>query len=276
MRFTTVRHGERTHAARVSDTELELLEHADVRAMLAAEGGWRAAAEAPALARVGAEEARRTALVPVPEKVFCVGLNYRAHIEEMGHEPPEYPTLFAKFATALIGDGEPIELPAASTKVDWEAELVIVIGAEVRDGDAEAAAAAIAGFTVGNDVSMRDWQNRTSQFLQGKTFERATPVGPDLVTVDETGLAPDLAIGCAVDGEVRQDSRTGDLVFKPVELVSYISEITTLRPGDLIFTGTPAGVGHGRVPPVYLAEGQTVTTTIEGLGTLVNRCIARR
>ena len=158
---------------------------------------------------------------------MCIGQNYLRHIEETGATRPEYPTVFAKFARALIGDGEPIVLPSISDRVDWEVELVVVVGREVRNADAEAAAAAIAGFTVGNDVSARDLQSRTSQWLQGKTCESTTPVGPCMTTADVTGTEPDLAISCAVDGVVRQDSRTSDLLFKPVDLVRYLSHILT-------------------------------------------------
>ena len=211
-------------------------------------------------------------LVPRPAKVLCIGLNYVKHIQEVGAAQPEYPTVFAKYARALIGDGEPIMMPSISTRVDWEVELVIVIGRPARNVDANQAAAAIAGFTVGNDISARDLQGRTSQWLQGKTCESTTPVGPWMATADETGVAPDLAISCAVDGVERQNSRTSDLLFKPVDLVVYLSQILTLDPGDLIFTGTPGGVGQGLVPPVFLEAGQTVTSSIEGIGTLTNRC----
>ena len=191
----------------------------------------------------------------------------------MGHELPTHPTLFAKFREALIGARDDIVLPASSDQVDWEAELALVIGTRVRHASPEAAAAAIAGFTVANDVSMRDWQYRSLEFLQGKTWEHATPVGPWLVTPDEVGgTEPDLEIRCEVDGVVRQASRTSQLVFSSVDLVAYVSEFVTLEPGDLILTGTPAGVGHGMHPPVYLQPDQVVRTVIEHVGELENRC----
>jgi acylpyruvate hydrolase len=231
-----------------------------------------AATAVPAVAHAPKDAVVTLTLVPRPAKILCIGQNYLAHIEETGATPPEYPTVFAKYARALIGDGDPIVLPAVSAKVDWEVELVAVIGREVRNAGPEEAAAAIAGFTVGNDVSARDLQGRTSQWLQGKTCESTAPVGPCMTTTDEIGAEPDLAISCAVDGVVRQQSRTSDLLFKPIALVSYISQILTLDPGDLIFTGTPGGVGQGLVPPVFLSAGQTVTSSIEAIGTLVNRC----
>src|SRR5690606_35490011 len=210
-------------------------------------------------------EADHAPLVPAPEKVVCVGTNYRDHCEEVGLPVPEHPPLFAKYHRALVGPFDDIELPAASDAVDWEAELGVVIGSPVRRAGEDEALAAIAGYTIVNDVSMRDWQMRTSQFLQGKTFERSTPVGPFLVTPDEVDHARSLRIRCQVDGEVMQDSDTTRLVFSPAAIVRYVSTIITLVPGDLIATGTPAGVGMAPRPPRYLADGQVLTTTIDGL-----------
>ncbi len=192
----------------------------------------------------------------------------------MGRELPSHPTLFAKFPDTLTGARDDLILPAESEEVDWEAELGVVVGAPVRRASTEEAAAAIAGFTVVNDVSMRDWQWRTAQWLQGKMFEASTPVGPWLVTGDEVDGAADLAIGCEVDGVVMQSSRTSDLLFGPAELVAYVSRITTVRPGDVIATGTPGGVGAARSPKVFLAPGQVLRTVIEGIGECVNRCVA--
>ena len=211
-------------------------------------------------------------VIPRPGKVICVGLNYRNHILEMGRELPEYPTLFAKFADALIGPRDPIRLAPESSAADWEAELAVVVGSAVRRADEEQAAAAIAGFCVLNDVTMRDWQYRTTQWLQGKTFEETTPIGPVLVTPDELPgtVRPSLPLTAAVDDETVQKADTSDLVFDPVALVRYISAIMTLRPGDVIATGTQGGVGHARKPPCYLAAGMTLTTEIEGIGRLEN------
>ena len=214
--------------------------------------------------------------MPAPDKIICVGLNYRDHVAEMGRQPPDFPTIFAKYRSSLIGAHDDIVLPSQSTSVDWEAELAVIIGSPIRHGDLDAATAAIAGYSVLNDVSMRDWQNRTLQFLQGKTWESSTPLGPWLVTPDEPGATPgpDQQIGCSVDGEVVQASTTSELVFDAPTLVSYLSTILTLLPGDVIATGTPGGVGAGRKPPRFLADGQVVETTISGLGALRNRCRA--
>jgi acylpyruvate hydrolase len=273
MRLATISYEGRTHAARLEDDEVAVLEATDVGALLAS-GGVEAARDAAPTVTVPKSAVAIETLVPRPAKVLCIGQNYMKHIQETGATPPEYPTIFAKFARALIGDGDPIMLPSISSKVDWEVELVVVIGRQVRNATPAEAAAAIGGFTVGNDISARDLQGRTSRWLQGKTCEATSPVGPSMTTTDETGVEPDLAIRCAVDGVVRQDSRTSDLLFKPVEVVAYISQIITLEPGDLIFTGTPGGVGQALVPPVFLHEGQTVTSTIEGIGELVNPCKA--
>ena len=164
-------------------------------------------------------------------------------------------------------------LPRVSAQIDWEAELAFVIGLPVRHATESEAAAAIAGFTILNDVTARDYQHRTLQWLQGKTFEKSTPLGPALVTGDEVGDARDLEVRCDVDGQPMQRGKTSDLIFKPVEIVRYISDIITLLPGDVIATGTPSGVGDGRNPKVFLRPGQVVRTAIEGLGVMENMCI---
>lgn len=219
-------------------------------------------------------------LVPSPEKIICIGLNYRDHVLEMGNELPEYPTVFGKYAPALIGAYDEIELPEQSDRVDYEAELVVVIGRSVRRADREAAAAAIAGYTVLNDVSMRDYQRRTKQFLQGKTWEHSTPLGPVLVTPDELPADPAaggaLRISSELSGETMQDSTTDQLVFGAVDLVVYLSEILTLNPGDVIATGTPGGVGDARTPPRYLTDGAEIVTAVEGIGECRNVCRAVR
>ena len=267
MKLATIRTTTGTAAVRVDDDGAVELGATDLGEFLA-RPDWRAAAESASGARHELAGLDYATLVPRPEKVFCVGLNYRTHILEMGRELPEYPTLFAKFARALVGAYDPVELPAGSEQVDWEAELGVVIGAEVRHATPEQAAAAIAGYTVVNDVTARDFQFRTVEWLQGKTFERSTPVGPWLVTDAEPG-----EISCTVDGEVVQQADTSDLVFSPADLVAYISQIITLVPGDLIATGTPGGVGHARKPARYLAEGTELGTRVEGIGELRNAVV---
>lgn len=273
MRLATIIDGDTTAAAILDDDTIAPLPYPDVGALLASGPDWEVRA------RESAAPSRRlddTALAPPvtsPDKIFCVGLNYATHIAELGREPATAPALFAKFSSALVGPTDDIVIPHESEKIDWEAELVVVIGAPVRRARGADARSAIAGYAVLNDISVRDYQRHTSQFLAGKTWERSTPIGPALVTLDELDDPQDLAISCAVDGEVMQSARTSDLLFGPVELVEYISTICTLQPGDLIATGTPGGVGAARTPPRFLTEGSMVTTSVEGVGTLTNRCV---
>ena len=276
MKLATVRTTEGTRASRLDGDELVLLDSPDVGTLLT-EADWSSSAQRSDGSRVPYASADLAPVVSSPRKIVCLGMNYGSHVEEMGREAPSHPTLFAKYARSLIGARDPIVLPAESEQVDWEVELAFVIGREVRRARGSAAREAIAGFTVLNDVSMRDWQFRTMQFLQGKTWEGSTPVGPVLVTPDELtgGTAPDLGLVCEVDGDVMQKGRTTDLLFGPEELVEYVSTIVTLEPGDLIATGTPGGVGAGRTPPVFLRLGQVVRTAIDGIGELVNECIAQ-
>ena len=213
------------------------------------------------------------AALVTPQKVICVGLNYKSHILEMGRELPSYPTLFTKFQDTLIGANDDLVLPAESTSIDWEAELGVVVGSVVRRADEKEAGQAIAGYTVVNDISMRDWQWQTTQWTAGKNFEASTPVGPVLVTPEEVGDAEDLELTCTVDGVVMQSARTSDLLFSPAAIVSYISQFTTLHPGDLIATGTPAGVAAGRQPERFLQAGQTVRVNVEGIGACTNKCV---
>lgn len=268
MRLATVRTATGTAAVRVDDDAAVELGADDLVAFLA-RPDWRAAAAGADGPRHDLAGLDYAPVVPRPEKIVCVGLNYATHIREMGRELPAYPTLFAKFHRALVGAFDPVELPAGSTQVDWEAELGVVVGAPVRHASPEQAAAAIAGYTVVNDVTARDDQYRSTQWLQGKTFERSTPVGPWLVTDVEPG-----EVSCLVDGDVVQKADPADLVFSPADLVAYVSRIVTLVPGDLIATGTPGGVGHARTPPRYLDEGSVLVTRVEGVGEQRNLLVA--
>lgn len=273
MKLCTIRTPEGTRAARLDGGELIDLGFGDLGALLA-EPGWRARAASGTGTTYDVRDADFAPLVPRPSKVICVGHNYTRHIEEMGRELPAYPTLFPKFADSLIGAHDDIVKPAETDALDWEVELAVVIGEEVRRAGEAQAEAAIAGFTVMNDISARDWQFRTIEWTQGKIWDSSTPVGPYLVTPDEVGgVRPALGVRTVVDGTVMQSDDTGTLLFDPVSLIAYISTIVRLRPGDLIATGTPAGVGHARVPKVYLTGGETVVTEIDGLGACVNRIV---
>ncbi|HET6269108.1 MAG TPA: fumarylacetoacetate hydrolase family protein [Arthrobacter sp.] len=274
MRLLTLRTGtgtgtgQNTVAVRQDGGTLTEIEgFADVGELLNT-AGWEATARAAAGATHPADGADLDAVVPAPGKIICVGHNYRNHIKEMGRDVPEYPTLFAKYAESLIGPYDDLALPQESDAVDWEAELAVVIGKSGRRISEADAADHIAGYSVLNDVSMRDYQFRTLQWLQGKTWEKSTPFGPALVTKDEFSAGP--LMTSEVDGESMQQTPTSDLVFTPEFLVGYISTIITLNPGDVIATGTPGGVGHARDPKRYLQEGQVLVTSIEGLGQLKN------
>ncbi|MFE1975495.1 fumarylacetoacetate hydrolase family protein [Streptomyces hygroscopicus] len=274
MRLATLRTAEGTRAARRDGESYVLLPHSDVSGLLNSGENWLEAAAAAGGERLADAEADFAPVVPHPNKIICLGLNYATHIREMGRDTPRYPTLFAKYDGSLIGAHDPITLPKVSDTVDWEAELAFVIGRAARHVPKSDALGYVAGYSVANDVTVREYQRRTREFLAGKTFEGTTPIGPELVTADEFGgKEPDLEIRCEVDGEVMQHSRTSDLLFGIADIVAYVSGIITLLPGDVICTGTPGGVGDGRDPKVYLKEGQTLRTVIEGLGETVNVCV---
>jgi acylpyruvate hydrolase len=275
MKLATISTANGTRAVRVDATSVVETGHGDVGELLAA-GNWSALAAEASGPVTALSDATFTTLIPRPGKVVCVGLNYRNHILEVGRGLPDFPTLFAKYPEALIAPNANIELGGESSAWDWEAELAIVIGHKVRRATAAQAEAAIAGFSVINDVTARDYQNRTVQWLQGKTWENTAPFGPTMSTPDELpgGVRPDMRMTCSVNGEIMQDTNTGDLLFDPVALVQYISTILTLHPGDVIASGTPGGVGHARKPPVYLKDGDIVVTEVAGLGRLENVCRA--
>ncbi len=230
------------------------------------------------LATGGTTEARAVALgsvhllapVPRPGKVICIGLNYRDHAEESGLPLPEVPILFPKFANSVIGPGAPIVLPPETAEPDYEAELGVVIGRTAHRVDAADALSYVAGYTCMNDVSARDLQNRTSQWMLGKAIDTFLPCGPWLVTADEIPDPQALAIRLRLNGRELQSSTTGQMVFGVAELVASISRTMTLDPGDLIATGTPPGVGFARTPPVWLSDGDEVEVEIEGVGVLAN------
>jgi acylpyruvate hydrolase len=205
-----------------------------------------------------------------PGKIICVGLNYRDHAEEQGIDLPSAPLLFAKWPNALIGPGEPIVIPRVSDQVDYEAELGVVIGERVRGVSEENALAAVRGYLCLNDVSARDLQFSDGQWTRGKSPDTFCPVGPKLVPVSDVPDPQALGIRCVLNGEVMQDSTTANMIFTVAEIVAYASATMTLEPGDLIATGTPAGVGIFRKPPVLLKDGDEVTIEIDNLGGLTN------
>ena len=214
--------------------------------------------------------------VPTPEKIICIGLNYRDHAIETGAEIPSEPVVFSKFNSALIGHGETILLPAVSSQVDYEAELVVVIGRRAKRVSEENAMSHVFGYTCGHDVSARDWQKGRpgGQWLLGKTFDTFAPIGPCVVTAQELKDPSDLRVKMHLNKTVVQDSTTAQLIFSIPTLIAHLSKIVTLKPGDLIFTGTPPGVGAARNPPVFLQPGDRCTVEIEGIGQLTNDCLA--
>jgi 2-keto-4-pentenoate hydratase/2-oxohepta-3-ene-1,7-dioic acid hydratase in catechol pathway len=229
------------------------------------------AREAP---RLGLDEV--TLLAPAsPRKYLAIALNYRDHIAELGMEAPEVPVFFNKQVTCVVGPGADVHMPKVSTFLDYEAELALVIGRRCRHVPAERAHEVIAGYTCANDISVRDWQGRAQTMTIGKSFDTHGPLGPWLVTADKLGDPHDLQIRCFVDGELRQDARTSEMVFDCFQQVSHLSEAFTLEPGDVIATGTPAGVGLGRKPvrDNLLKVGCTVKVEIEGIGELVNTVV---
>lgn len=215
-------------------------------------------------------------VVPNPGKIICVGANYRKHAEETGLPIPEYPVLFNKYSNTLAAHGEFVPLPTNAEQFDYEAELVMVIGKRAKHVTREEALGYVFGYCGGNDVSARDLQFRTGQWLLGKNCDRFGPIGPYLVTADEVPDANALGIRCRVNGEIRQNSSTADMIFACDTLVSYISDYMTLEPGDIIFTGTPEGVilGHPEEKRVWLKPGDEVVVEVDGLGELRNRMSA--
>ena len=213
-------------------------------------------------------------VIPRPGKIVCVGLNYRAHVEEGVYDVPKYPALFSKYADALVGAGEPVLVPPESAAADYEAELAFVVGRRVRRARGDEALAAVAGYTVANDVTMRDYQYKTHQWLQGKTWAASTPLGPYLVTPDEVGDAGALDISLTLNGETLQDANTSHFIFDIPTLVATISEFMPLNPGDVVLTGTPSGVGYRRDPKVLLKDGDLMVVEIERVGRLESPVVA--
>lgn len=211
-----------------------------------------------------------------PPKIICIGLNYRDHAEESKLPIPDVPTVFAKFPTALTGPGHPIVLPKNSTKPDYEAEFAVVIGKGGRHIPESRWREHVFGYTILNDVSARDFQMATSQWMIGKTFDTFAPLGPAVVSADEIEDPHNLRISLELSGETMQDSNTSNMIFKVPQLIAYLSSVFTLQPGDIIATGTPAGVGFARKPPRWLMPGDEVTVRIDGLGELRNPVVAEK
>ena len=281
MKLATLRRAgapESTFAALITEKNFSELEgFADVGAFLAADPEARTAALGVAATDTGSElaDADYAPLITNPAKVYCIGLNYRNHIAEVGKQEPEFPTVFTKFASSLAGANDDIEIPAEDHRIDWEGELAVIIGEPGRRISEADAPKHIAGYAVSNDVSMRGYQGRTTEWTQGKCWDAASPLGPWLVSPED--FAAGAKITTRVNGEIVQEDSTADLVFSPAALVAYLSVFNELRPGDVILTGTPAGVALGRRNEAgrhpWLKAGDVLETSIESLGTSSNTFI---
>ena len=279
MRLATLRVGDRTVlAARRRDGLVDLAQvpggAGELGALLRAAPDFaalQAAVDAaPATARL-APEARHAPPIATGAKILCLGLNFIDHANEASYAKPEYPVVFSRYPASFVGQDEPLELPVASSKFDYEAELVVLIGRPGRRIPREAALAHVAGYTLMNDGSVRDFQKRTPQWLLGKNFDRSGALGPEIVTADE--LPPggrELTLRGRLNGKVMQEASTSDMLFDVATTIAYISIAMALEPGDLIAMGTPAGVGHARKPPVFMTAGDTFEIELEGVGTLRN------
>lgn len=261
MQLATVTTPTGTSAAVRLDGRWHALPAPDLSALLQSGDSW-----AP-----GAELVDAVPVLPLPRpgKVICCGLNYGDHIAETGRDRPIHPTLFAKYADTLLSPGADIVVPAG-LHLDWEAELAVIVGVELHQASVREAEEAIAGYTVANDISVRDWQQRTLQWFQGKAWDATTPLGPVVVTPEAIDPVSGVEVICRVNGVERQRGNTKNLVFDSAALLAYISTFTVLRPGDVVLTGTPGGVGMAMTPPTYLADGDVVETEIQGIGLLTN------
>ena len=265
-RFASCSHGERRFAALVEGDEVLPLRDVEELGVMTPS---TVLADPPLTGeKLPLGEVTLRPVVPRPGKIVCVGLNYKAHVDEGVFDLPDYPALFPKFADTLVGAGEPIVLPPESEAVDFEAELAFVIGSPVRRVRGDEALAAIGGYTIANDVSMRDYQYKSHQWLAGKAWARSTPLGPFLVTPDEVGDPHALDISLELNGERMQEANTRLFIFDIPTIVATISEFTPLAPGDVVLTGTPAGVGYRRDPKVLLRDGDRIVVEIERVGRL--------
>jgi 2-keto-4-pentenoate hydratase/2-oxohepta-3-ene-1,7-dioic acid hydratase in catechol pathway len=279
MRLVTFHHNNHIHPGVVSGDKVVSLSSAGFHSVLAiVEGGpemlKRVKSAMETAPSYPLADVKLLAPIPKPTKIICIGLNYRDHAIESKMEIPKTPTVFSKYPSCTIGKGESIVLPKNSEKPDYEAELAVVIGKNGRHIPAEKWREYVFGYMNLNDVSARDFQMATSQWMIGKTFDTFAPMGPYLVTDDEVADPHNLDISLTINGETLQHSNTKELIFRIPDLIAYLSSVFTLEPGDVISTGTPSGVGFSYKPPRWLKPGDTVVVKVEGLGELSNPCVA--
>ena len=278
MRLISYRQGTRQSYGAVTDAGVvdlgARLAHADLRAMLAAGAveAARAAAEGQT-ADIALEQITFMPVIPNPDKIICIGLNYKSHQQETGQSDTPYPTLFTRFANSQVGHGQPLIKPKASDEFDYEGELAVVIGKGGRHIAEKDAMAHVAGYSCYHDASVRDWQFHTSQFVPGKNFPSTGGFGPWLVTADEIPDPSALTLTTRLNGDVLQEAPTDQLIFTIPVLIAYISTFTRLEPGDVIPTGTPGGVGARREPPIYMKPGDVAEIEISDIGILRNPVI---
>jgi 2-keto-4-pentenoate hydratase/2-oxohepta-3-ene-1,7-dioic acid hydratase in catechol pathway len=283
MRFVTFESGGKVRPGLLTTNDLivdlSAAGFSSILELIEAGAAGRAKAEAWAAGAASAnthslQSVKLLAPIPRPRKLICVGLNYRDHAAETGSQIPDVPTIFNKFATAVIGPGDDIVLPKVSKSPDYEAEFAFVVGIGGRHIAAADWQKHIFGYTMINDVSARDYQRATTQWLMGKTFDTFAPMGPWIVTADEIADPHNLDIQLEIDGEILQNSNTRELIFKIPDLIAFLSSVFTLEPGDIVSTGPPAGVGVARNPPRFLHPGEEVTVRIPAIGELVNPVVA--
>ncbi len=281
MKLATFTHGGTTRIGKVVDDKIIDLTKADpslptdmISFLAAGDAAMAAAQKASEADTVALSDVTLEAPIMKPGKVMAIGLNYGDHVKEAGLDIPENQIWFTKSPTGCVGEGADVLKPAVSDMVDWEAELVMVIGKRARNVPRDRAQEIVAGYCCGNDISVRDWQFHSPQFTIGKSFDTHGPIGPWLTTSDEVGDPHDLDIKCLVNGEVMQSSNTQHLIFDCFDQIAELTQVMTLEPGDIIFTGTPGGVGIAMKPPQFMKVGDTVTIEIEKLGSITNTLVS--
>lgn len=281
MKLATFTHGGTTRIGKVVDDKIIDLTKADpklptdmISFLAAGDAAMAAAQKASEADAVALSDVTLEAPIMKPGKVMAIGLNYGDHVKEAGLDIPENQIWFTKSPTGCVGEGADVLKPAVSDMVDWEAELVMVIGKRARNVPRDRAHEIVAGYCCGNDISVRDWQFHSPQFTIGKSFDTHGPIGPWLTTSDEVGDPHDLDIKCLVNGEVMQSSNTQHLIFDCFDQIAELTQVMTLEPGDIIFTGTPGGVGIAMKPPQFMKVGDTVTIEIEKLGSITNTLVS--